>query len=169
MASTYKKGNAVIDSITYLIVILVFAIAGVLAYKIVTDANVEIQADPDMSQDAKETTADVVERFPIIFDSAFVFVVVLMWALVIVASFNIDAHPIFLAFTLILMTFVLFIGGIFANFFEEFIEDEELTAAADDFPKTKWIMNHLLHLILAVATTIMIALFGKNRISESAI
>lgn len=166
MILNFKGGNVLIDGIIWLIVILILALIGVIGYKVLYDANTEIQSDPDLDTNAKTASQTVTTNFPTIFDAGFVLVVVLMWALVIVASFNVDAHPIFMVFSIFLMTFVLFIGGTLANFYGEITNDDDLGTAADSFPKTTWIMQHLLHFTIAVVVSILIVLFGKNKYSE---
>jgi 4-hydroxybenzoate polyprenyltransferase len=166
LISKYKKGNAIIDSIMWLVIILVFAILSIVTYKVIVDVDEDIQADDDMGTRAKTASTTIKTNYPKIMDAGFVLVVVLMWILIIVASFNIAAHPIFFAVTLFLMTFVLFVGASFTNVFQDFIADGDLGSTSDDFPKTTWIMSHLLHLIIVVAMSIIIVLYGKNKYSE---
>ena len=59
----FKKGNAVIDTITILVVLVVFAIMIIVFKMMFSNMNTDIQADPDITADAKAMIATENNRF----------------------------------------------------------------------------------------------------------
>ena len=90
---------------------------------------------------------------------------VLLWIAVIVASFMLDSHPIFFVVTIILLPFIIFVGATMANVYDEAIlqDSENFPDASTDFPKINWVFSNILYIILGLASTTIIALYGKSR------
>lgn len=160
----YKKANVGLDAIMILIVLFVFAGATVIGFKVMTDINTDIQADSEMSITGKATMQQVTTQYPAYMDNGFLLMLVLFWILAIVSSFFIDAHPIFFALFIIILLVILFIGASISNIYEEIIDDDNFSASAASFPKTNWIFNHLVILVLSISATIGIALYGKTKL-----
>ena len=156
-----KKGNAIVDGATILVVIFVLAILGFVGYIVLFDVNADIQADDDISTEGKVAVQKVTTNYPDIMDKGFLFAFVLFWILLLVASYMVDSHPIFFVIALILMIFVIYIGAELSNAFEEISEDDEFGTHADSFPITVWIMNHLVLEIIGILFSIGIVLYGK--------
>ena len=164
---SFRKGNAVTDTITVLVFLLVFVIIGITAKYVFNEVNDDMQANPDMGNTTKDTVGAVHARSGNFLDGLFLFFFILIWALMIVASFMVDSHPIFFIFTIILMVFVFFLGALLGNVYEGLTDDAELDAViAADFPITDWIMSHFLLSCIVVGFSIIIVLFGKNRASQ---
>lgn len=162
-----RKGNVFLESITWVIVISLFAIAGIIGYPILTSLNDDIQNDSSFSAQAQETSQSFTEGYPDIIDNGFVFLLVLIWIAIIVTSFFLDTHPIFFVISVILLPFVLFIGATMANIYDETIlqDTTNFPDAATEFAKIKWVFEHILFIILGVAATTIIALYGKSRVN----
>ena len=156
-----KKGNAIIDLILVLIVLVVMSIVTIVCYKAFNEVNADLQADTEMSAQGKAVSSNLYGRFPATMDSIFALVMVSMWGLVLVASYYIDARPIFFIFTFILLVFVLIAAMSFGNYYEDFTADDEFSTLATDFPMTNFIMSHFLSVMMAIGLTIMLVLFGK--------
>jgi len=164
MFSKYKKGNAVLDSLMVLIMITVFSLMVFFGYQMFSDLNTDLQADGDLSTDAKEKVQATYDAYPTLFDGLFVLAMVLLWALVIVASFMIDAHPIFFVFTIVLLVFVLYVGAEMSNMFNEITTDADLNAYRTSFPMTVYLMEHLVVLICVIGASVLLALYGKSKV-----
>lgn len=158
-----KKGNVVADSVLVVFILFIVGIVSVVGYIVLEDINEDIQADADISATAKAEISDSTTRFPAVFDSIFAMAFILLWAVVIIASFMIDSHPIFFALTMILFIGVLIAGAMFSNAYEEFEEDSEYAAAAANFPIISFVNTHLVLFLLAIGISIGIVLFGKAR------
>lgn len=158
-----KKGNAIADSIMIVVVIFVFAVIAFVGLKIFGDLNTEIQADDQLDNQSKQISEDLYDRYPSVMDGTFIFAFALIWILVLVASFIIDAHPIFFIVTLILLIFVIIIGAYIGNIYEELSNDSEIGTFASSFPMTNFVMQHYMLFIIAIALTVSLVLFGKNK------
>jgi hypothetical protein len=158
-----KKGNVISDVILLVVVLFIISLTVFISFKFMDDMNEEIQSDSDMNNVSKESSQESTTRFPLLFDGLILTVLILIWILLIVASFNIDAHPIFFAVMIILFIFVIVITIDLSNSFEEITEDEELVEYKVDFPITVWIFNNLIKIVIAFGATIMLVLYGKMR------
>jgi len=162
-----KKGNTVSDTISVVVMLLIFAFAGIFGKYAFNEINDDIQADSDMTNKTKTVVGDIHARSGSFFDGLFIFFLVLIWALMLVASFVVDSHPIFFVFALILMIFVFFVAAELGNAYEEVTDDSDLApVVASDFPMTDWIMSHFLLVAIVIGFSIIIVLFGKSRFKE---
>ncbi len=159
----YKKGNVVLDGAMVVVMLTVLSLMMFFGYQMFSDLNTDLQADADLSTEAKAKVQTVYDVYPSTFDGLFMLAMILLWGLVIVASFMVDAHPIFFIFTVLLLVFILFIGAEMSNVFNEVTTDAELNAYRSSFPMTVFLMEHLLLLICVIGGTVLLALYGKSR------
>lgn len=158
-----KKGNAIVDTISYGVIIFVFAIAFILIYPAFSDLNTEIQNDNTMTSSAKSISQTSFNNYPSVMDGVFVLVLVLLWIITIIASFQIDSHPIFFVVVIILMVVVVIIAQLLASSYEDLSSDSLLSGVSSTFPMTNYILSNLHIASLIVGGSILIALYGKNR------
>ena len=158
-----KNGNAVQDTLTALIIIVVFAIVAVFGYTLMSQFNDEWQDEEDVTNISKEVTQDFTTSYPIIFDNAFILLVVMLWIGLIVMSFFIDAHPIFFVIPLMLLIFVFAASAFMSNYFEELTDEAELSDAIGVMPKMNWVMDNLLIVMIIIGFTTTIALYSKTK------
>jgi len=158
-----KKGNAVLDTLGVLVFLIIFVISIYYGKYILSDLNDEIQSDPDMHNTSKQIVSYHEARYGGFFDGIFLLAFILFWALMLVASFNIDAHPIFFIFTFILMIFVFIVAAILGNLYKEFAEEEDMVAVVPFFPIAHYIMSHFLMVAIVVGFSIMGVLFVKKQ------
>jgi hypothetical protein len=156
-----KKGNAVIEGLTILVVLAIFAIAGLYAYSTFDELNTDIQDNPDMDNQSKDMSGSLFSVFPGWIDNAFLFIFVLLVIFVIVSVFMIDTHPIFFAISIILLIAV-FVAAIFiGNAYYDIATDATISSYANDMPYMAWVMNHIAEMIIAVGFITGLALFVK--------
>lgn len=158
-----KRGNAINDSITWLVFIGIFVIVILIGAVTFGELNDDIQDDDEMSQDNKDIVSTQYNRYTDLFDGGFLFVFCLLWVLVLVASYSIDTHPIFFVITLILLTFVIIISAFIGNMYEEFASDDTISSVVPSFPMMNWILTHLVIVIVGIAFSIMLVLFAKQQ------
>ena len=161
--SKSKKSNVFLELIMVVLVLLGMAIIGLVTNKLLTDLNTDIQADPDLSTTTKATAQNLQTGFPSWMDNAFLFATILLWILIIVSSFMIDSHPAFFIISLILLIFSFSIVMMLSNTFEEFATDSNYIGMDIDFPITFWVMNNLLTMAIAMAGSVLVTLYGKNK------
>lgn len=158
-----RRGNAVLDSILFVVIIVILGIVVIFGKMFSDVMTVDLIADDDLSNTSKDVLTTANNRYVNVFDSIFVGVLVLFWIVLLVASFNIDAHPIFFAVTVILMIFVIMLGGFGANMYEEVTFDDELSSYESQFPMTHFIMSHFLAVIIIIGFSVAVMMFAKTR------
>lgn len=156
-----KKGNLIVEGLTILIVITIFAIAGIFGHQVFTELNDEIQNDSTMSTTAKETSGDLQTLFPDWVDNTFLFIFIMLIIFVIVSVFLIDTHPIFFAITVLLMI-ALFVATIFiGNAYNDLASDSTVASYANDMGFMGWVMQHIAETMIGVIFMTGILLFVK--------
>lgn len=156
-----KKGNAVLDTITIIVVLVVMGIALLFSNYVLDEVDTDIQADDDMSTEGAKVTGDMLSQFPSLFDNMFLFAFVLFTIFVLVSVFVLDTHPIFFAVSAILLIFVFIIAGLLANVYNDVAEDSTVSTYANQFTYMTWVMTHLLEVIIGIGFFVSIALFAK--------
>lgn len=157
--SIRKKGNAVLDTITVVVMLMIFGVAIVLGYSVFDEMNSEIQADSDLSNNSKTESQQMYDRYPAVLDSIFLLAFILLWVLGLLASYLIDANPIFYVILFVMLMFVIFLGAEMANTYFEITDDLGNTS----FPMMNFIFDHLVAFIICIGITIAIVLYGKNK------
>ena len=161
-----KKGNVISDSIMVMVVLLIFILSIFFGNYLLNIWNDDVQADDDMTNLSKEIVEGQHSRYPNFFDGLFMMFFLLIWGLVLVASFKIDTHPIFFIFTVILLIIVFIVAAELGNFYEEIVAEDELVTITAGFPMANYIMSHLLTVIIVIGFSIVLVLFGKNRMNQ---
>jgi len=158
-----KRGNAVEDTLTALVIIVVFAIVSIFGFKMMSEFNDAWQSDPDMTEISKTVTQDFTTNYPILYDNAFILLVFMLWIGLMVMSFFIDSHPIFFVLTLLLLIFVFAAAAVMSNYFLDLAETGDMAGTMDSFPKMNWVMSNLLIVIIVIGISTSIALYSKTR------
>ena len=159
-----KKGNAILDTIIFIVVFTVIALSWVTSGMLSKSITEDIEQNPDMfSNRSMEIITKNNDRFPILFDNLFVFAFGLFWILVLVASYNIETLPIFFVMSLILLIFVFIFAASMGNMWEEVMEEDEYAEVIVDMPKMDFIMSHLLQVSIMVGFSILFILYAKGR------
>jgi len=156
-----KKGNAVLETLVIIIVVVVLAIGSLFSYVVFSDLNDDIQSDLDLSNTTKNMTQNLVDIQPVLLDNVLLFVFVMFIIGVIVSVFLLDTHPIFFFINVVLVLCMLAGSLLLANATDDIFSDASLSTYAAEFPFTTWVMTHLLSLSVALSFLILIALFVK--------
>lgn len=154
-----KKANVVTDLSTFMLILFAMAMVGLLGLKVMNNVNDMMQTS-DIEQVGKDSLQANTNQYDNTLDNMIFTALVLLWILVFVASFMINAHPIFFTITLFLCVFVFIVMAVLSNTFGS-ITAGELGVYAAMLPKTLFIMNHFLEIGLAVAFTTAIGLYAK--------
>ena len=161
-----KKGNAIIDGLTILVVLFAFALISVFGMKVFDDVNTDIQADTDMNlTEAKAVSQDLYDKYPALLDNLLLFAFGLLVIFTLVSVFMLDTHPIFFIITIMLLVGVFIVAIIFANTYDDLMTDTEFSPYANQFPYTSWLMTHLVEVMIAVCFLLSIGLFVKFRMA----
>lgn len=160
-----KKGQLPLDLIIVLIVLFVFVVVAFVAVFVSQGINDELQADDDWNNESKEMLSELNTGFPTWMDNAYMFILIGFWIILLVSSFMVDSHPVFFIVTVILVIFILIAGMMISNALEEVTSDPDFSSVKEQFPKMNWINDHWLIIMIAIAFTALLALYGKGAMS----
>lgn len=164
MTSSNRRGQTILDMLLVIVFLFIIGIGMIFGAKVFTDVNTDIQADPDISDYAKNDLNTSATNYPTIMDNAFILLMSLLWVALIVTSFLIDSHPVFFVITVILLVFVFIVGMILANAFQDVVAEDDLAESAALFPMTNWVFENFLLLLIAMGFSTALALYAKARI-----
>lgn len=164
-SQNFKKGNVVLEAITVLLVLTVFAIAGLYAFQSFDEVNTDMQTNNDISTNAKTTSQNLYNIFPSWIDNAFLVIFVLFVVFIVVSVFFIDSHPIFFGVTIILLLGVVVSTIFIGNIYDDIASDETIQAYSNQLPYIYWVMTHIAELIITIIFITAIALFAKIKMT----
>jgi len=156
-----KRGNAILDTMTIGVVIAVLALAFIMFYKPFDELNQDIQNDDTLSQDAKDLSNNLYQRYAPVLDSAILFSFVLLTIFIIISVFLIDTHPVFFILSIILLVSVFAVIILIANSYNDVVSDAEYSSYANDFTYTHWLMTHIVEMGITVGFIVTISMFIK--------
>jgi len=133
----------------------------VFGYMALSDVNTDIQADLDITPEAKNITGNLTTVYPSLMDNLFLFAFVLFIIFVLVSVFLIDTHPIFFIIAIIMLISVFIVGIFLANAYDDIATDSSVSAYSNAFPYTSWVNTHLVELIISIGLMMSIVMFIK--------
>ena len=153
---TKKKGQ--IEQIAFFLVLVFVVIFTLLISKYILVAfNDALEEDDLHTTESRQSLVDMSVAFPT-FDNMILFVIVVLAIGLIITSFFIPTHPIFLVINVFGIFFLAFMGMVLSNLYADIIsESTELASVYDTFPKLNFVMNQLpwIACILVFLTTII--------------
>jgi len=163
-----RKGDAVLDTISIMVIVFVFAFLILLTYKGFEEMSPDmIDMLNDSSNPTSNMSVEIVQNvgseFPLVFDSALLIIFIGLWIFSLVSAYFIDTHPIFFIFSVILLVFVLIAAMIVNNVGEEMLADADLNLPVESFPITNFLISHLFIVLLVVSFSVVFVLYGKGR------
>jgi len=163
-----KKGNAIVDTTFVIVVLFLFAFFIVMGKVLFTsmDNTLGDYFANEGGFEANATWAGNRDAYSSNMDAAFLLVFVALWILVLVASFQIDSHPIFFVITLALLIVVFLASAMVSNMWDSVATSTSLlTAAVDTFPMMNFILDNLLTFMIFIGASIALVLFGKQQLT----
>lgn len=115
--------------------------------------------DSDNARGALESTRNLTAKF----DALWLFIFIALLIGVLISSFMIHAHPIFIPVYIILFGFAVVVGVIMNNIYLEFIENATLSAVAATHTFMNTIINNYVLVIIGVGILSMIIMFARPR------
>jgi len=163
-SSNFKKGNVFLDSMTWIVIAFIMIVAIIFGKMIFTEVNSTVQADDYLSPENKARVDTLNTNYAGFFDGLFMFVLILLVIMVLVASFMIDAHPVFFIVSLILFFVIMFVGAMLSNGIQELGSDADISASYNQFPNIIFVVENFVAVVVIVGFFIMLALYAKNRL-----
>ena len=157
-----KKGNIIVEAVTIIVMLVVFAYMAIYGSSMFGDINTMIQ-DGDFNNETKTASSSFNTNLIPILDYAFLFMFILLIIFTIAISVFIDTHPIFMVVAIVLMIVLMVLIVNIANVFNESMQDSNISATANQFTFTTWIMQHLLEISVVLGFILIIAMFIKYK------
>ena len=158
-----KKGNVFLDTLTVLISLVVIGLIIFIVYSAYKPIAEQMNNSTDLNEQAKNVTNDLNDRYPKVWDSLFVFIFVLLWITVLVASFFIESNPAFFIVSIIILAIVLILAIFLGNSWEMIMQDSTLSTISTQFPMTNFILSHIVLFTLAIGISIALVLYAKGQ------
>lgn len=156
-----KKGNAILDGITIIVVLVLFALGSIFAYYTYDITNTYIQNDTTMSTEAKTDSQTFFNKFVNLFDNLFMFVFVLLLFATLISVFFLDTHPAFFIVTVVMLIALIIVAILLANVYDDVASDSLISNYAEDFVYMTWIMQHLGLIGIITGFMLLVATFIK--------
>lgn len=160
MINKSKRGQ--IDVLFFAITIVAIAIFFLILRHIVGAVNDGLLSSPlNQSEEAVaalNSSNDLIEKFDYIWLTIFVGLILG----ILISSFLIDVHPVFIPIWIILMGISVLIGVIMNNVYADFVANATLNASADLSPFANFIISHYVSVIIGVGILSMILIFAKT-------
>lgn len=163
MTIASSKGQMGFEMAWVVIALVVIGIGLIVVMPAFQEVNDDIQADSSIGAEAKQSSTESVGNSPTYFDNVFFFMFIMLWIFLVIAAFFATTNPVFTVITIILVIFGLVITMFLANAAQEVMEDSQISSFADEFPKTSWILEHLLMNMVIVSFSVMLVLYGRSR------
>lgn len=137
-----KKGS-ILDLIFIAVGLIVFAVATLLAFKIMSEFNDNVQANADIPTEAKTASNTLEGDYSGILDKSFLFICIGLAIGALILASLVRVHPIFFVFYLIALVFIIFMSGVFSNIYQTMAETPQLSTQADELVMISSIMEFL--------------------------
>lgn len=157
-----KKGS-IQDIFFFVAVILSLALFFILTHYITDEVSDELLKTKLNESEAARTALGSYDDLGAQYDSIWFFLFIGILIGVLISSFMIRAHPIFIPVYILLLGFAVVIGAIMNNVYLEFTATSVLAATAATHVYSNAIINNYVQVIIGVGILSMIIIFAKPR------
>ena len=161
----HKKGS-IQDLIFIAIVIVVFAVVTLLAFKISDEINTKFSESAtvqrfDTGSRGRVAMDTINNMYPGVIDNSFLLLMIGLCIVALALASMVRVHPVFFVFFLIIFIIIIFLAGVFSNIYIEIASNPELSALADKLIFTTTLMK-LLPIIIGVMGFILSIVMYKS-------
>lgn len=160
-----KKGS-LLDIIYIAGFLLAAAMFILIGYKIMDSLNTEFQAHADIPADAKTASATLTGYYPSVIDNSFLFLTVGIALVTFVLAALVRIHPIFIAFYIIGLGFVIFLSAVYSNVYQEIASNTLMVSLANNLTVTTTIMGKLPWFVGIFGTILMLVMYKNWKLSQ---
>ena len=156
-----KKGSLPLELLVVVIVLFAFGLFIFLGKTLIDDLDADVQADPDLSAQAKSTSSTLKTRLPNVFDGGLALVFVLLWIGILIMGYMNDVSGGYFILAVILLAITIGIAMMIDNAYSDVISDEDFNDMPTYFPMTNFILDNLALIIAVMGGSLLIVLYGK--------
>lgn len=157
-----SKGNAILDTLFFLIFMVVLLISGLFLVKVLNPVVTDFQNSNQLGATAK-TALDGASHMATIEDNIVLICLIFLWITALVASYLIDSHPLFFIIVVVILLLFTLASGLIGKMLYSLFNDGALIDTAAQMPISNFIANHLFLLVLAMGFSVMLVMFAKGR------
>lgn len=162
MAKGFGKRAQVLDLLYFFMIVFMVAVVGVITMYVMSQARGQIQADSLIQASSVEMITNYEARAPSMIDQLVVVVIVGVGIVTLVSSMMVMSSPIFYGLMLIVMSFLTWIGAIYANVFQEIASQSDWSAYAEKLIMTSYIMKYFPMTIIILSVIIVVVMVAKR-------
>ena len=161
MARKLNKRGTLQDIITIVIVLVMFAVGTLVAYKVSDELNTEFQSNDDIPTRGKTAMASINSMYPGVIDNSFLLLTIGLCIGTLIFAMLVRVHPIFFVFFIIILVIVVFISGAISNIYLEMANNPEMLTQANRLTFISHIIG-VLPFIIGVIGFILAIVMYKN-------
>ncbi len=157
-----KKGQ--IQQIAFFLILIFTVVFTLLLSKyILVEFNDALEEDGLHTTESRQALVDMDVAFPT-FDNMILVVIILLAIGLIVTSFFIPTHPVFMVINVFGIFFLAFLGMLLSNMYRDMIiASPELASVSGTFPKLEFVMNQLPWIACILVFLVTIVQYSKFR------
>jgi len=153
-----KKGS-VLDLILIGVIMLGFALAILIGFKITTEINTQIQAHTEIPTEAKTAATSLLGEYSTTLDYGFLFLMVGLSIGVLILAALVRVHPIFIVLYIVGLLIVIFLAGVFSNIYQSLADDAAFAALSGQLLFIDKIMTFLPWFVAVVGVLLCIVMY----------
>lgn len=154
-----SKRGTIADLAFIMGVLLFFGVLMLVGYKFINEFNAVVQTDDTFNQDARNAVGSIDSMFPTVMDNSFLLLMGGLLIATLILAMAVAIHPIFFVFYFILLTIVIFLGGVFSNIYQRMAEQPDMAEIANNLVFTSHILEFLPIIIGVFGFVIAIVMF----------
>ena len=157
-----KKKAVIIDIFFMSFLLLLFAIIGLIMYKVMTDVDTQMADDTVIDEEYRNYVTDYKTKLPSVLQQLFMLLLIGITILTIISAFLVMSHPIFYAFMIIILAFMVWVNSIYANLWQDFSSDSVWGSLVNDMPMINFALQYFPLIMLIISLIIVIIMVSKN-------
>jgi hypothetical protein len=154
------KAKFMLETVYFLVGIIIFAVVGLISFNIYGELNTEIQNSTDMGNTSKLNSATAYARYDDTIDGTVLFITVFMFIAILGIAWFSYENPLFI----IILIVLIIVAAIFSNVWQEFATEDDLSTYATNLPMTTHILDNFVIYILSLIAGCGILLFVRSKV-----
>ena len=159
MAFKNKKGQ-IAALLIGMVLVIVFALISVFSWKALDGINDEFQLSTDLDNTSKESLNNITTSFPSVFDGLILMVIVAVWFLCMVFSWQSSDNPLLAVLGFVLLGILMLISMVLSNVWSDVTTSDPSIGGA--FPLTSFFLSNYLMIILIMGASIMMITLSRS-------
>jgi len=169
MFSGFKKGQLGISILFIVIValisLLVYGMVNVASFAIFDEFHAEVVAGGELTGEGLTVLDDMHTRMPKNLDSTVVLIMGLLLVIVSFIAWSSTDSTMMIIILIFVMIFLIIVGSLLSNAWDEYSESGEYSTAIESFPITNWVLSNFLLIVLGMASTSLLIIGLRGRLT----